>query len=88
MQDPGHGPFDLVTVTDAPRRAHALRSSVLWPLRLRLLQPPEEERPWQFGFFDAERYLLQLGPDGEVKPLHHCVSDSDQCVQHATKGPT
>eukprot|EP00439_Symbiodinium_sp_Y106_P075220 s105_g14.t2 len=58
LQDPGHGPFDLVTITDAPRRAHALRSSVLWPLRLRLLQPPEEERPWQFGFFDAERYLL------------------------------
>ena len=82
MQDPGHGPFDLVTVTDAPRRAHALRSSVRWPLRLRLLQPPEEERPWQFGFFDAERYLLQLG--GMEKSQ---LSDSDQYVQHATKGP-
>ncbi|CAE7566262.1 unnamed protein product [Symbiodinium natans] len=58
FEEPGQGPFDLVTVTDAPRRAHALTSSVQWPLRLRLLQPPAEDRPWKFGFFDAERYLL------------------------------
>ena len=57
-QDLGQGPFDLVTVTDAPTLAHPLSSSVQWPLRLRMLQPPAEYRPWKFRFFDAERYLL------------------------------
>ena len=55
------GPYDLVTVTDSPKRAYALTSSVQWPVRLRVLQPPAAQRPWKFKYFDAERYMLQLG---------------------------
>jgi len=56
----GQGPFDVVAVTDKPERAHALISSLKWPLRLRLLQPPPSGRPWRYRWFDTERYLLQL----------------------------
>lgn len=51
------GPFDIVTVTDKPAQAHALRSSLPWPLRLRVLRPPGTG-PWRFRWFDTERYLL------------------------------
>ncbi|CAJ1427408.1 unnamed protein product [Effrenium voratum] len=54
----GQGPYDVVAVTDKPERAHALISSLTWPLRLRLLQPPKEQRPWRYKWFDSERYLL------------------------------
>ena len=60
LQDMGQGPFDVVAVTDKPERAHALISSLKWPLRLRLLQPPPSGRPWRYRWFDTERYLLQL----------------------------
>ncbi|CAK9052827.1 unnamed protein product [Durusdinium trenchii] len=58
FEDLGRGPFDVVAVTDKPERAHALVASLKWPLRLRLLQPPAEERPWRYRWFDSERYLL------------------------------
>lgn len=61
LKDLGRGPFDVVAVTDKPERAHALVASLKWPLRLRLLQPPAEERPWRYRWFDSERYLLNLG---------------------------
>ncbi|CAE7408446.1 unnamed protein product [Symbiodinium natans] len=59
LEDAGRqGPYDLVTVTDSPKRAYALTSSVQWPVRLRVLQPPAAQRPWKFKYFDAERYML------------------------------
>lgn len=58
FEDMGQGPFDVVAVTDKPERAHALISSLKWPLRLRLLQPPPSGRPWRYRWFDTERYLL------------------------------
>eukprot|EP00434_Breviolum_minutum_P012460 symbB.v1.2.010977.t2/scaffold725.1/size168906/3 len=56
--DMGQGPYDVVAVTDKPERAHALFSSVHWPVRVRLLQPPPRQRPWKYRWFDTERYLL------------------------------
>mmetsp|Transcript_23927 Transcript_23927/g.68469 ORF Transcript_23927/g.68469 Transcript_23927/m.68469 type:complete len:693 (+) Transcript_23927:68-2146(+) len=52
------GPFDIVTVTDAPERAAGLRQSVPWPLRLRFLRPADGQKPWRFRWFDTERHLL------------------------------
>ena len=62
-QDMGQGPYDVVAVTDKPERAHALFSSVHWPVRVRLLQPPPRQRPWKYRWFDTERYLLTLAFD-------------------------
>ena len=62
-QDMGQGPYDVVAVTDKPERAHALFSSVHWPVRVRLLQPPPGQRPWKYRWFDTERYLLNLAFD-------------------------
>lgn len=59
----GQGPYDVVAVTDKPERAHALFSSVHWPVRVRLLQPPPRQRPWKYRWFDTERYLLNLAFD-------------------------
>jgi len=55
------GPFDVVTVTDSPLHAEALRASLPWPLRLRFLQPPPDPvggPAWRFRWFDVERHLL------------------------------
>lgn len=55
------GPFDVVAVADDEQRLQALRASLTWPLRLKLLRPPQAQRPWRFRWFDVERYLLPRG---------------------------
>ena len=72
LQDMGQGPFDVVAVTDKPERAHALISSLKWPLRLRLLQPPPSGRPWRYRWFDTERYLLQLAETFALGAIDGC----------------
>lgn len=84
FEDMGQGLFDVVAVTDKPGRAHALVSSVKWPLRLRLLQPPPSGRPWKYQWFDAERYLLTLGTCLEEELLRflfvQCLEKSPEKV--------